>query len=494
VVPGTAVAGDLQGLARAAARRLGPADVPAVVPEHATPGTAAPAGAPRGWQGEAARALRAGTTTCGELLRRSLEQMDRWEPHIEALITRLDSAAVAAAGAAQAELEAGHDRGALHGIPLVVKDLIDVAGVPTTAASALLADNVAASDAPVITALRRAGAIVVAKANTHEFAFGALTPPTRNPWDLACMPGGSSGGSAAAVAAGYAPVALGTDTAGSVREPAALCGVVGLKPTFGRVSCAGVVPLAWTLDTVGPMGLTVADTAALFDAMAPGGAPRPLPSTLDGLRVGVVTELCDPLQEGPATGFAEVRRALAAAGCSLGDVTIGDPDELLGVVLVILGAEAASFHRSWFAEQPHVYGEDVRAYLDLSAGFSGSEYVDAQRVRRRLRDSVDAALADHDILLAPAQSVLAPRIAEDTVTFPDGRRGARDLNLIRPLAPFNLSGHPALSVPVVQADGGLPFSVQLVGPTASDEALFVLGAAVQQAMAFSPRLAPEPPG
>ena len=194
---------------------------------------------------EAARRLRNREATAVELVDACLSRVEQWEPHVHALVTVLGEQAMSRAEQADRELAGRRPRGPLHGVPVVVKDLIDVSGVPTEAGSQILAGSIAAADAAVTARLKDAGAIILAKANTHEFAYGALTPPTRNPWDLDRMPGGSSGGSAAAVAVGEAFGALGTDTAGSVREPAALCGTVGLKPTYGRVSCQGVVPLAW---------------------------------------------------------------------------------------------------------------------------------------------------------------------------------------------------------------------------------------------------------
>jgi aspartyl-tRNA(Asn)/glutamyl-tRNA(Gln) amidotransferase subunit A len=450
-------------------------------------------------------ALRAGTVTAPGLLARSMEAIGRWEPSIRALLATMEESATRQAEAAQAALDRGEVLGPLHGVPILVKDLVDVAGVPTTAASPLLADNVPAEDAPVIRRLRAAGAVVLAKANTHEFAFGALTPPTRNPWDCERMPGGSSGGSAAGVAAGYATVAVGTDTAGSIREPAALCGLVGLKPTAGLVPTDGVIPLAWSLDAVGPIAATVEDAAAMLRVIADDGPRVGLPRNLGDLRIAVSQELLDPLQAPVAAAFSTVLDELDGAGARISHVRLADPDELLGACLVVLGAEALSYHRRWLRERRAAYGTDVLAYLELSEGFTAADYVDAQRLREVLNRRVEELLAEHDVLLTPAQSVLAPRIADELVTFPGGRTGPRDLNLIRPLAPFNLTGSPAASVPVrrvgdlPRADRpsgvpeGLAVSVQMVGPAGSDLALLRLGGLLQALVGWVPA-APHPPG
>lgn len=437
----------------------------------------------------AAAALRVGDTTPTALLDGCLHRIAVWEPHLRSVTTLTAESARDAARQAERELAGGRDRGPLHGIPVLIKDLIDVEGVATTGGSGFLRDNVAATDAPVVRRLRKAGAVLVGKSNTHEFAFGALTPPTRNPWDLGRMPGGSSGGSAAAVGAGLVPAALGTDTAGSVREPAALCGLVGLKPTFGRVSCCGVLPLAWSLDTVGPLTATVEDCRILFSVLdGPDPAYRstasrtaavapPLPGPA-GLRVGVVRELLAPLQREVEDPLHALLDRLAAAGADVREVSIGDVDELIAVTFVILGAEALSYHRAWLGRHPERYAPDVLAYLRLAERYSAADYVDAQRLRTTFRDRVDGLLAGVDVLVSPAQMVLAPSLTEETVRFPGGQEASRDLTLIRPLAPFSLSGHPAVALPVARTGPGLPVGVQLVGAAFRDEELLDAAAAV----------------
>lgn len=453
---------------------------------------------------EAARRLRNREAAAVELVDACLARVEQWEPHVHALVTVLGEQAISRAEQADRELADGRPRGPLHGVPVVVKDLIDVSGVPTEAGSQILAGSIAATDAAVIARLKDAGAIILAKANTHEFAYGALTPPTRNPWDLDRMPGGSSGGSAAAVAAGEAFGALGTDTAGSVREPAALCGTVGLKPTYGRISCHGVVPLAWSLDTVGPMTRIVEDCALLFGVLAPAGARRAGPpaeascgpgssgSGLASLRVAVASELMQPLEPAVADTLDDLLEALRAAGAVVEPVSIGDPDELMATLFVILLAESASYHRPWLESCPERYGADVLAYLEMAAYLTAVDYVDAQRLRVVQRSRIDAVLARADVLLAPSQQVVAPRVDTDTVVFPTGETAPRDLTLIRPLAPFSLTGHPALTVPLRLGDQGLPIGVQLVGAPFGDERLLEYGSAMQQILGWNTASPPSP--
>ena len=453
---------------------------------------------------EAARRLRNREATAVELVDACLARVEQWEPHVHALVTVLGEQAISRAEQADRELAGRRPRGPLHGVPVVVKDLIDVSGVPTEAGSQILAGSIAAADAEVIARLKEAGAIILAKANTHEFAYGALTPPTRNPWDLDRMPGGSSGGSAAAVAVGEAFGALGTDTAGSVREPAALCGAVGLKPTYGRVSCQGVVPLAWSLDTVGPMTRTAEDCALLFSVLAPAGARRAGPpaeascgpgssgSGLASLRVAVASELMQPLEPAVADTLDDLLEALRAAGAVVEPVSIGDPDELTATLFVILLAESASYHRPWLESCPDRYGADVLAYLEMASDLTAVDYVDAQRLRVVQSARIDAILSRADVLVAPSQQVVAPRVDTDTVVFPTGETAPRDLTLIRPLAPFSLTGHPALTVPLRLGDQGLPIGVQLVGAPFGDERLLEYGSAMQQILGWDTASPPSP--
>ena len=450
---------------------------------------------------EAAAGVRSGRLSATDLVRSCLHQIELWEPHIAALPFVMAGTALAEAAACDAEAAAGQWRGPLHGVPIVVKDLIDVAGAPTEAGSRQLRGNVAAEDATVIGRLQAAGAIILAKSNTHEFAYGALTPPTRNPWDTSRMPGGSSGGSGAAVAAGEAFAALGTDSAGSVREPSALCGLVGLKPTYGNVSCRGVVPLAWSLDTVGPMTRTVEDAAALIEVMAGPDPADPAthsaclrpPSRPQLRRVALLGELMTPMQPEVGAVLGSVLDRLSDAGAEIDEVEVVDPEEVIATIFVILAAEASAYHRRWLQENPGGYGDDVLAYLELGMRLAAVDYVDAQRLRAVYRDRLDDVLRAADLVVAPAQHVTAPLPGKEELVFADGAVLPRDLTLIRPLSLCSLTGHPAASIPVGWSPGGLPVGIQVIGRPRAEPDVLDLGARVQELAGWKPRR-PEPPG
>lgn len=498
--PSVLGASDLLPHLQAVSRGFGAEDAPSSAPAPVGPLAVGPGIAERptvpagGIIARDAARLRAGACGAEDLLDETLARLDRWEPSLRSVTLDLRERARERARGADRELADGHDRGLLHGIPIAVKDLLDLAGTRTSAGSRLTSGHVATTSAPVVTALEAAGAVIVAKVNTHEYAFGALTPPTRNPRDLRCMPGGSSGGSGAIVGAGIVAAAVGTDTAGSIREPAALCGVVGLKPTLGRVPTAGVVPLSWSLDTVGPLAASVADVAHLLAAC---GAPslvsdgEPLPTSLRGLRMTLWAPSFHILQSEVRDGLDRGLGLLSDAGVELTGVELVDPDQLVAAALVLLGSEALAFHRPNLPGRRDEYGEDVLAYLDLSAGFSGADVIDAQRVRHRFTAMVDAVLATCDVLLAPAQTVLPPLVDAPDVVMEDGRRAPRDLSLVRTLAPFNLSGHPALSLPVA-VDGPTrhTVSLQLVAGHGRDRWLLGVGALLEALVGPIPAAVP----
>ncbi len=441
---------------------------------------------------EAAGAVRTGRVSARELVEACLDRIGRWEPHIAALTSVMAEESLSEADSCDAEAAAGAWRGALHGVPIAVKDMIDVAGAPTEAGSRLLAGNIASEDAAAVERLRAAGAVILAKTNTHEFAYGALTPPTRNPWDTARMPGGSSGGSGAAVSAGEAFGALGTDTAGSVREPSALCGLVGLKPTYGSVSCRGVIPLAWSLDTVGPMTRTVEDNRAMIEVMAGPNPARPPAARKGPRRAALLGELMTPMEPEVGRVLGSVLDRIADAGTEVEEVEAADPDEVIAVIFVILASEAASYHRRRYLEQPDMYGEDVLAYLELGMRLRAADYVDAQRLRGEYRDRLDSILRTYDLVIAPAQHVTAPFPDIEELVFPDGATAPRDPTLIRPLSLCSLTGHPAASVPVGWSSDGLPVGVQLIGRPFTERGVLGAGAAVQEAAGWTPRR-PAPP-
>jgi aspartyl-tRNA(Asn)/glutamyl-tRNA(Gln) amidotransferase subunit A len=444
----------------------------------------------------AADAVRRREISSIELVEGCLQHISSWEPHIRALVAVFEDDVLSAARAADRQSVAGTFRGPLHGVPIVVKDLIAVAGKPTEAGSEALAGNIASEDAALVVRLRNADALIVGKSNTHEFAYGALTHPTRNPRNTDRMPGGSSGGSVAAVAAGEVSGAVGTDTAGSIREPAALCGVVGLKPTYGPVPTNGVVPLAWSLDTVGQLARTAGGCRLLIDAMTGADSRdaaidvrRPVGKGANrSLRVGVVAELLDPLQPEVDVVFRHTLQALSDSGANVTEVRLGDPDEVVATVFVILASEASAYYRARLATAPHLFGDDVRSYLEMGMGLLAVDYVDAQRIRTVYRSAVARALDGNDYLLAPAHQVLAPFGEIETVEFPGGRTAPRDLTLIRPLSLFSLTGNPAVSVPVAFSEDGRPVGVQLISGAFMESGLLDAAEHIQDLMGWTPRL------
>lgn len=372
--------------------------------------------------------------------------------------------------------------GPLHGVPVAVKDVIDVAGMPTRCGSAVLTDTAAATaDAEVVARLRAAGAVVVAKTHTHEFAYGptgdvAVQGPCHNPHDPDRITGGSSAGSAAAVAAGMVPLALGTDTGCSVRTPAALCGVVGLKPSFGALPTTGVFPLSETCDHVGLLGADVAVVATAFGALT--GQTVDPAAPLTGMLVGRPT---DPYWQANdpeiAAGVDRAAAALTAAGATVREVTTPGIDELAATYPVIVGAEAYSTHRDWLDQRPDDYQPSTRQRLLAMAGMPATEYVTAQRTRRDLGARLHADLDGVDLLLTPTTPIRATPIGAESVDAPDGSRVAVRPALLSLTLPFNLLGVPAVSVPAPGITG-LPAGVQLAALQGGEQAVLAAAARV----------------
>ncbi len=418
-----------------------------------------------------------------EAVRAHLDRIAALDGDLRAFITVTTDAALDAARSAEAELASGREVGPLHGVPFALKDLFDTADVRTTGGSKILADRVPTADSTVARRLRAAGAILLGKLNMHEFAYGpeglnAHYGTSRNPWDAADtrIAGGSSSGSGVAVAAGLASFALGSDTGGSIRIPAALCGIVGLKPTYGRVSRAGVLPLAWSMDHVGPMTRTAADAALLLRVMAGYDPADPTTSVLPavdytaaltgsvkGLRVGLLRSF---FMEAAAP---DVRQAVEAAaktltslGATVDEVQLGHVGDVAAASLAIVGAEALAYHAEWVRTRPGDYQPDVLERLRMGAFVSGVHYVRAQQARALFRATVDEALAKRDVLLAPATPIVATRVGERDAVLGDGKADVR-ASLIRLTRPFNFSGHPACAMPCGFTAGGLPIGMQIVG-------------------------------
>ena len=433
----------------------------------------------------AAKAIAAKELSPVELMAALLARIEQLDPRLNAFIRLDGEAAMAAARTAEAEVAAGRLRGPLHGVPVGIKDIIDVAGLPTTGHSKILADNVATSDSVCVSKLRGAGAIVLGKLSTHEFAIGGPSfdlpwPPARNPWNTDHHPGGSSSGSGSGVAAGLFPMALGTDTGGSVRNPASCCGIVGLKPTYGLVSRRGVFPLSFTLDHVGPMTRTVADNALMLDVLAgydpadPGSAAtrrghygEGLERDMRGLRVGFVRhfhEIDQPADPEVTAALEHVARTLQLEGAEIRDIHLPTLGEFAAVNRVILQSEAWAIHGPWLRERPGDYGQLARRRLMAGAFFAAGDYVQAQRRRLEMIAAVEEALRDVDVLLCASSMDPACRIdspADIARTYP---RQAR--------TPFNVTGHPALAMMAGVSVSGLPLSVQFVGRNFAEETLF----------------------
>lgn len=443
---------------------------------------------------EASRAFAARRVSPVELLSALLARIEMLDPKLNAFI-RLDAdAALQAARSAETEIVAGRVRGPLHGVPVGVKDIIDVAGLPTTCHSRILVDNIASADAAVIQKLRQAGAVIIGKLSTHEFAIGGPSfdlpfPPARNPWNRDHHPGGSSSGSGAGVAAGLFPLALGTDTGGSVRNPASACGIVGLKPTYGLVSRRGVFPLSYTLDHVGPLTRTVADNTLLLDAIAghdpadPGSAAtqarhfgRMLDRGVRDLRIGFVRHFHErdmPAHSEVVAALEDVARVLQAEGAQVRSVTLPALTEFAAVNRVILCSEAWSIHAPWLRTRPSDYGQLARRRLLPGAFMTAGDYVGAQRRRAEVIAAVEDQFREVDVLLCASSMDPASRLddpAETARTYP---RQAR--------TPFNVTGHPALAMMSGLARNGLPISVQFAGRYGHDATVLQVAAAYEKA-------------
>jgi aspartyl-tRNA(Asn)/glutamyl-tRNA(Gln) amidotransferase subunit A len=397
--------------------------------------------------------------------------------------------ALAEAQAVERDIAAGRYAGPLHGIPIAVKDLIHVAGTRTTSGSAL-PSSVASSDAPIVRRLRDAGAIVIGKTNLHEFAFGTTSDetafgPVRHPRDPRRSAGGSSGGSAAAVALGMCHGALGTDTGGSIRIPAAACGIVGFKPTLGELSCEGVVPLCETMDHTGPMALTVSDAAMMFQAMKGtairGAAPAEGPLRLHALDGYFV----DPLDEDVRAALDRVETRLKRHGHRVTPATVAGAQWTADAYLHIVLPEAAAWHAPLLEAHADLYSPGVRLRLEMGRYVLAEDYVRAMRLRDALTGAVDRALDGCDALLLPALAIPAPVIGTASVEVGTAVQPVRAA-MLKLTQLFNITGHPAIAIPAGDGRDGLPRSIQLVGHRGRTERLLEVAAAVERQIIAGP--------
>jgi aspartyl-tRNA(Asn)/glutamyl-tRNA(Gln) amidotransferase subunit A len=461
---------------------------------------------------EAIDRLRSGHTSSVELVRRCLAQIERLEPELKACVTVMAERALEQAREADAALATKRDRRPLLGIPMGIKDLMLTRGVRTTAGSRVLADWIPDEDATVVTKLAEAGAIALCKTNTHEFAFGTLTPPTRNPWDTSRAPGGSSGGSAVAVATGEALAALGTDTGCSIRLPAAWCGVTGLKPTFGLVSRTGIIPLSWSLDHVGPIARTVEDCALLLDALAGHdprdpysldvplldfvsaiGATRSPEDSVRGTRIGVPANyFFDQIDAEVDSAVRAAIRRLEELGASVEEVQLPSVlDDLFPVYRALQRPEAFVYHtdQGWLAERADRYTPEVLKNIRGGGDYTAADYVRARRTQQQFTDEMRTILRKVNALALPTAAIPAPTIAE--YDFPLTVNGQEIVGgSLRCCFPFDISGQPAIALPCGFTASGLPIGFQLAAAHFGEATLVRLGHAYQRVTDWHIRIPP----
>jgi Asp-tRNA(Asn)/Glu-tRNA(Gln) amidotransferase A subunit family amidase len=377
---------------------------------------------------------------------------------------------------ADTEKQRGLDRGPLHGMPVSIKDLIDIHGQPTTAASRVLAENIATADAPVITRLREAGAVIIGKTNLHEFALGTTCEdsaygPVRHPKDAARSAGGSSGGSAVSVATGMSEMSVGTDTGGSIRIPAAACGIVGLKPSIGDVPTTGVVPLSQTFDHVGPLTKSVADARAMWQVLAarPHTMAAPDPQWL---RFAILEDhFMQPLEPEVRAAFDRAVAALRKAGARIETRAIAGTGTILDTYVRVVLPEGAAWHARYLAERGELYTPNVRARFESGKNFTAVDYLSACDACARLRTSVDLALDGIHGLILPTLPIVAPLLGQDDVVI-DGKKVPVRAAMLRNTQLFNMTGHPAISLPI--ATDTLPVGLQIVGRLDETAALLAM--------------------
>jgi aspartyl-tRNA(Asn)/glutamyl-tRNA(Gln) amidotransferase subunit A len=438
-----------------------------------------------------------------ELTEACLKRIEKLNPALNAYITVMGEQALAQARELEAERQSGKWRGPLHGIPIGLKDLIDTAGVRTTAASAIFADRIPAEDAEVVRRLRAAGAVLIGKLNMHEFAYGATSVPSHygpvhNPWKLDRIAGGSSGGSGAAVAAELCYGALGSDTGGSIRQPSAYCGIVGLKPTYGRVSTRGVIPLSWSLDHIGPMCRSVADAALLlaaiagYDPLETTSVDAPVPdyahalhAKVSGLRLGVPR----------AVFFDQLDPEIAAATNKalevLGKLTSGVRDVQLPAFenLPVLAAEAYAYHLPYLSKTPELYQPFTRARLEGGAKITAAAYIQGRRELAHLRRAVQETFTTVDLLITPTTPAPPATIESAKLDTPP----AGVTSSLRNTSPFDIYGLPTISIPCGFTNSGLPIGIQISGPHLGESQVLALAHAFEQSTDWHTRRPQLPP-
>jgi aspartyl-tRNA(Asn)/glutamyl-tRNA(Gln) amidotransferase subunit A len=443
-----------------------------------------------------------------EIVWAHLDRIERLDGRLRCYLAVFADEALAAARAAEAALASRQPLGALHGVPVAVKDLFAVKGTPTTAGTTFLRTP-AERDCTVVARLRQAGAIILGKLNLHEFAYGpeGVNPhhgTPWNPWDpqVPRLPGGSSSGSGVAVAAGLTPMGLGSDTGGSIRIPAACCGTVGLKPTYGRVSRAGVLPLAWSLDHAGPLTRSVADAAMILGVIAghdsadPTTIERAVPDYLAdlerpvrSLRVGLYRAYIERAAPDVREAFEAAAQVLAGLGCHLRDIDIATEKYGLPTSFAICASEALSYHESLLRRHSRKYADDVRRRIAVGRFLSATDYLNGQKARCLIRNEVNRVLQDVDCLLAPTLPVAAPPVTATEVRIDNRTEGVR-LAFTMFTRLFNLSGHPVVSVPCGFSVESMPLSMQIVGRAFDEATILRLAHAYENATDWHKRRPP----
>ncbi len=446
----------------------------------------------------AAELLRAKKLSPVEYTQALIARGERHDKHYNAYLRATPDIALADARRAESEIQRGEWRGPFHGVPYGLKDIVDYAGLPTTAHSKILQDNIANADAVVTQKLRAAGGVFMGKLSTHEFATGGPSfdlpwLPARNPWNRDHFCGGSSSGSGTATAAGFLPAAIGTDTGGSVRNPATMCGIIGMKATYGLVSRRGVVPLAYSLDHVGTLTRTVRDNALMLDLIAghdaldpgsvnraAGGYTGQLGRDIRGLRIGVLRHFYTRDMQADAEMAASIDGAakqLGELGAVVSEVSTAPLGEYLAVNRTILTSEAFAVHEKWLRERPQDYGALARERIMAGAFVRAADYVNATRLRRKLTHAFHALFEQVDVIVTASAMDPACRIDDEkAVDYTYGRQAR---------APFNVTGSPALSVPTGFTQSGLPLGMQLVGKPFSEALLYRVAYAYEQAMPWA---------
>ncbi len=445
---------------------------------------------------ETSELLRSRQVSPIELTRECLARIEELNPKLNAFITVTADSAFDEARQAEAEIQHGEWRGPLHGIPLALKDLIDTAGVRTTAASALFKDRIPAEDAEVVKRLKAAGAVLLGKQNLHEFAYGGSSlvsyfGDVHNAWNPEHIAGGSSGGSATAVAAGMCYGAIGTDTAGSIREPASLCGVVGLKPTFGAVSTRGVIPLSQSLDHVGTIARTVEDAAIIFQAIAKEtdvvqgwGSASPVrieDPPAHKLRIAVPRKFfCEELDPEVASAFEQALSVLSTMS-DISEINLEVP-----IDRTLQKAESYAYHCEFVRQSPELYQPETLRRIRTGEGISPEDAAQCKRELQEARKQIASVFNDVDLLITPTTPTPAPVISELKAN-PDLLR-PRELALLRNTRPMNVWGLPAISVPCGFTQSGLPIGLQIIGPHGGESEVLQLAHAYEQATAWHQHL------